>query len=180
MRGIRFATLPGKTVYHDSCHLLRGLGENQTPRQCLDHGSGETAKSCPTVIAVVGSVDRFAVKFPEVSCAMLEDKIKSAEEVDATWLVAADAGCMLNIAGGLSRRKSTNQTPPSLHKPWLRTDTIRAGPRGINFELRPFNRARKFRIESIPPSCRMLFKRLQANSPTSAHMHSNRLRHRSP
>ena len=48
----------------------------------------------------------FCVKFPEVSCAMLEDKIKSAETIDANWLVAADAGCMLQIAGGLSRRDS--------------------------------------------------------------------------
>ncbi len=99
------STLPGKTVYHDSCHLLRGLGENQTPRQCLDHVA-ENREELPNSDRCCGFGGSFCVKFPEVSCAMLEDKIKSAEEVDATWLVAADAGCMLNIAGGLSRRKS--------------------------------------------------------------------------
>ncbi|MCY3822385.1 MAG: (Fe-S)-binding protein [Nitrospinae bacterium] len=99
------STLPGKTAYHDSCHLLRGLGENQTPRQCLDHVA-ESREELPNSDRCCGFGGSFCVKFPEVSCAMLEDKINSAEKIDATWLVAADAGCMLNIAGGLSRRNS--------------------------------------------------------------------------
>ncbi len=97
------ATLPGKTVYHDSCHLLRGLGENQTPRQCLDMVA-ENREELPGCDRCCGFGGSFSVKFPEVSCAMLEEKIRSAEQVDATWLVTADAGCMLQIAGGLSRR----------------------------------------------------------------------------
>ncbi len=98
-------TLPGKTVYHDSCHLLRGMGENQTPRQCLDLVA-ENREELPNSDRCCGFGGSFCVKFPEVSCAMLEDKIKSAETIDANWLVAADAGCMLQIAGGLSRRDS--------------------------------------------------------------------------
>lgn len=99
------STLPGKTVYHDSCHLLRGLGENQTPRLCLDHVA-ENREELPNSDRCCGFGGSFCVKFPEVSCAMLEDKIDSAEKIDATWLVAADAGCMLNISGGLARRES--------------------------------------------------------------------------
>ncbi|MDE0333213.1 MAG: (Fe-S)-binding protein [Nitrospinae bacterium] len=99
------STLPGKTVYHDSCHLLRGLGENQTPRLCLDQVA-ENREELPNSDRCCGFGGSFCVKFPEVSCAMLEDKIKSAEKIDATWLVAADAGCMLNISGGLLRRNS--------------------------------------------------------------------------
>ena len=99
------STLPGKTVYHDSCHLLRGLGENQTPRLCLDHVA-ENREELPNSDRCCGFGGSFCVKFPEVSCAMLEDKINSAEKIDATWLVAADAGCMLNISGGLARRES--------------------------------------------------------------------------
>ena len=99
------AKLPGKTVYHDSCHLLRGMGENQTPRQCLDMVA-ENREELPDCDRCCGFGGSFAVKFPEVSCAMLDEKIKSAEKVDATWLVAADAGCMLHISGGLSKRNS--------------------------------------------------------------------------
>ncbi len=98
-------TLPGKTAYHDSCHLLRGLGENQTPRQCLDLVA-ENREELPGCEHCCGFGGSFSVKFPKVSCAMLEEKIQSAEKINATWLIAADAGCMLQISGGLSRRNS--------------------------------------------------------------------------
>ena len=48
----------------------------------------------------------FAVKFPEVSCAMLDEKIGAAEKAGADWMVAADAGCILQIGCGLSKRGS--------------------------------------------------------------------------
>ena len=37
---------------------------------------------------------------------MLEQKLQAAEGAGADWLVAADAGCMLQIGGGLARRGS--------------------------------------------------------------------------
>ena len=37
---------------------------------------------------------------------MLDEKISAAEDAGADWIVAADAGCMLQIGGGLSRRNS--------------------------------------------------------------------------
>ena len=97
--------LPGKTVYHDSCHLLRGLGEREAPRRLLDLAAGrrEELPGCDRCCGFGGS---FAVKFPEVSCAMLEQKLDAAEGAGADWLVAADAGCMLQIGGGLARRGS--------------------------------------------------------------------------
>lgn len=97
--------LPGRVVYHDSCHLLRGMGEREAPRNLLD-------SVCEHRVEMTGA-DRccgfggsFSIKFPEVSCAMLDEKIKAAEECGADWMVAADAGCMLQIGGGLARRKS--------------------------------------------------------------------------
>ena len=99
------ARLPGKTAYHDSCHLLRGLGESRAPRECLDLAA-ENREELPGCDRCCGFGGAFSVKFPEVSCAMLEEKIQSAERIGADWIVAADAGCMLQIAGGLSRRNS--------------------------------------------------------------------------
>lgn len=99
------ARLPGKTAYHDSCHLLRGLGEERAPRECLDLAA-ERREELPGCDRCCGFGGAFSVKFPEVSCAMLEEKLRSAEGIGADWLVAADAGCMLQLAGGLSRRNS--------------------------------------------------------------------------
>ena len=99
------ARLPGKMVYHDSCHLLRGMGESETPRRCLDKVAEEREelRDCDRCCGFGGS---FSVKFPEVSCAMLDEKLRAAEDAGADWLVAADAGCMLQIGGGLARRGS--------------------------------------------------------------------------
>jgi len=99
------ARLPGKAVYHDSCHLLRGLGEREAPRRGLDKVA-EKREELPGCDRCCGFGGSFAVKFPEISCAMLEEKVRSAEKTGADWLVAADAGCMLQIGGGLARRRS--------------------------------------------------------------------------
>ena len=97
--------LPGKTVYHDSCHLLRGLGERDAPRSLLELVC-ERREEMAGADRCCGFGGSFAVKYPEVSCAMLDEKIRAAEEAGADWMVAADAGCMLQIGGGLARRGS--------------------------------------------------------------------------
>lgn len=103
--GGRSPRLPGKAVYHDSCHLLRGLGEREAPRRLLGLAA-ERREELPGCDRCCGFGGSFAVKFPEVSCAMLEQKLQAAEGTGADWLVAADAGCMLQIGGGLARRGS--------------------------------------------------------------------------
>mgnify|MGYP001228912517 CR=1 FL=1 len=94
--------LPGKTTYHDSCHLLRGLGESESPRKCLGN-------ACELVVELEDS-DRccgfggsFCMKFPEISSEMLDQKIEKIKTTEADWIVAADAGCILQIASGLEK-----------------------------------------------------------------------------
>ncbi len=97
--------LPGVTVYHDSCHLLRGLGEREAPRRLLEDAC-DRREEMTGADRCCGFGGSFAVKYPDVSCAMLDEKIRAAEEAGADWMVAADAGCMLQIGGGLARRGS--------------------------------------------------------------------------
>ena len=97
--------LPGCTVYHDSCHLLRGLGEREVPRRLLEDAC-ERREEMARADRCCGFGGSFAVKYPDVSCAMLDEKIRSAEKAGADWIVAADAGCMLQIGCGLARRGS--------------------------------------------------------------------------
>ena len=46
----------------------------------------------------------FAVKYPEVSDAMLQKKIASLKRAGADTLVSCDAGCLMHIAGRLRRQ----------------------------------------------------------------------------
>jgi len=97
------AVFPHRVTYHASCHLLRGLGVRQEPLQLLQAVHGlellplEGAETC------CGFGGVFSVVYPEVSRAMLQDKVNHILESGAEAVVACDAGCLMNIAGGLRR-----------------------------------------------------------------------------
>ena len=46
------------------------------------------------------------MRLPEVSAAILEKKLANIETTGADCVVACDAGCLMQIGGGLSRRGS--------------------------------------------------------------------------
>jgi L-lactate dehydrogenase complex protein LldE len=46
----------------------------------------------------------FSVRLPEVSAAILDKKLGNVEQTGADCLVACDAGCLMQMGGGLSRR----------------------------------------------------------------------------
>ena len=48
----------------------------------------------------------FSVRLPEVSSAILGKKLDNVERTGADCVVACDAGCLMQMGGGLSRRRS--------------------------------------------------------------------------
>jgi L-lactate dehydrogenase complex protein LldE len=96
----------GRVTYHDSCHLLRGLGEAAAPRRLLGGVRGVELVELPGADQCCGFGGSFAVRLPEVSTAILEKKLAAVETTGASCVVACDAGCLLQIGGGLSRRAS--------------------------------------------------------------------------
>ena len=103
-------TLPtsfrGAVTYHDSCHLLRGLGESRCPRLLLEGFPGVTLRELPGADECCGFGGSFSVRLPEVSSAILDKKLDNVERTGADVLVACDAGCLMQMGGGLSRRGS--------------------------------------------------------------------------
>ncbi len=100
------AHFPHRVAFHPSCHLLRSLGAAPCARRLLERVRGlqlvELAH--PEVCCGFGGV--FSVKFPEVSEAMLADKLEQLASSGAEVLVSTDLGCLLHLAGGLGRRGS--------------------------------------------------------------------------
>lgn len=96
----------GKVAYHDSCHLLRGLGESDSPRTLLRNLNGVELVELPGADECCGFGGSFSVRLPEVSTSILGRKIANAETSGADYLVACDAGCLMQIGGGLSRKSS--------------------------------------------------------------------------
>jgi L-lactate dehydrogenase complex protein LldE len=98
------ATFTGKVAYHASCHLQRELGVTDAPRQLISRVAGIKACDAEMSEQCCGFGGTFAVKYPEISSAMLEKKIASLQRAGADTLVSCDAGCLMHIAGRLRRQ----------------------------------------------------------------------------
>jgi L-lactate dehydrogenase complex protein LldE len=100
------AAVPGRVTYHDSCHLLRGLHESQSPRTLLSRLRGAEVVPLPGADECCGFGGSFSVRLPEVSSQILAKKLANVESTGAACLVACDAGCLMQMGGGLKRAKS--------------------------------------------------------------------------
>ncbi len=97
------ARFEGKVTYHDSCHLLRGIGVRQQPRTLLQRVSGADFIEMKDSDYCCGFGGTFSTKYPDISDAMVTDKVKNLMDTNADALVGCDMGCLMNIQGKLSR-----------------------------------------------------------------------------
>ena len=100
------SAVEGTVTYHDSCHLLRGLHESQSPRALLRELAGARFVELAGADECCGFGGSFSVRLPEVSTAILDKKLANVEASGAACVVACDAGCLMQMRGGLSRRGS--------------------------------------------------------------------------
>lgn len=104
------AHFKGKITYHPSCHLLRGLGIDQQPRELLKNVQGLEVIDLPNATECCGFGGLFAIKMGDISSAMLQRKLDAIESTGAQAVVGCDVSCLLNIGGGLHRRGSQIET----------------------------------------------------------------------
>lgn len=97
-------TFRGKVAYHASCHLLRELGVTNAPQRLISEVAGVDLMPMDLAEQCCGFGGTFAVKYPQISDAMLQKKIASLKRAGADTLVSCDAGCLLHIAGRLRRQ----------------------------------------------------------------------------
>jgi len=98
--------LSATVAYHDSCSGLRELGVRAQPRALLSGIAGLTVKELAEPDVCCGFGGTFCVKYPEISTRMVSDKVADITATGATTLLAGDMGCLMNMAGRLSREGS--------------------------------------------------------------------------
>jgi L-lactate dehydrogenase complex protein LldE len=91
-------------TYHDSCSGLRELGVRDQPRRLLASVEGLELRELPGAEVCCGFGGTFCVKYPEISDKMVSDKADDIAATGAEAVLAGDLGCLLNIAGKLSRQ----------------------------------------------------------------------------
>ena len=99
----------GRVTYHDSCHLLRGLHESASPRAILKSLEGVEFVELPAADECCGFGGSFSVRLPEVSTAILDKKLANVARTGADCVVACDAGCLMQMGGGLNRRAASTR-----------------------------------------------------------------------
>lgn len=92
-------------TYHDACAGLRECGVKTQPRALL-RAAGVHVEEMDRAEVCCGFGGTFCVKYPEISAAMADDKLASVARTEAPLLVAGDLGCLLHLAGRLSREGS--------------------------------------------------------------------------
>jgi L-lactate dehydrogenase complex protein LldE len=99
------AEFPGTVTYHDSCHLNRGLGIARQPRMLLEAVRGLELIEMRDSDTCCGFGGTFSVNYPEISVAMVDEKIANILATGAEAVVGCDISCLMNILGRLSRRE---------------------------------------------------------------------------
>ncbi|MDY7000564.1 MAG: (Fe-S)-binding protein [Thermodesulfobacteriota bacterium] len=98
------AYLEGTAVYHDSCRVGRALGLRKEPRILLCGVRGLELKELARPDACCGFGGAFSVRFPEVSDALVADKVADVLESGAKYVVSAEVSCFMNIKSYLEAR----------------------------------------------------------------------------
>ncbi|HEY5635119.1 MAG TPA: (Fe-S)-binding protein [Burkholderiaceae bacterium] len=105
---LRIERLPGKfqgtVTYHDSCSGLRELGVKAQPRALLALNPDVKVVEMRDAHACCGFGGTFALKYGDVSAAIVDEKIDNVAATGADCVVLGDLGCILNIEGRLRRR----------------------------------------------------------------------------
>lgn len=96
----------GRLTWHDACHALRDLNLKSEPRLLIGKVRGAEFIELENAEACCGFGGTFAVKYPEVSVAILDQKIEAIERAGVQAVVSGDAGCLMQIGGRLSRNGS--------------------------------------------------------------------------
>jgi L-lactate dehydrogenase complex protein LldE len=106
VRGLKnvAAKCAGSAAYHDSCSSLREMNVSSEPRLLLKSVSGLSLRDFSEKEACCGFGGFFSIKYPEISARMADDKIADAKANGANMILAGDLGCLLHLAGRLSRR----------------------------------------------------------------------------
>lgn len=97
------ARLEGRAVFHTGCHQRRELGVLREPRELLENVSGLELLGWENEELCCGFGGTFAVKMPDVSTAMADEKIKALEKSGADTLISGDSSCLMHLKGRLRR-----------------------------------------------------------------------------
>jgi L-lactate dehydrogenase complex protein LldE len=91
-----------KVAFHFACHL-RMLGHTNEVETLIRHVAGASYVPIARQDQCCGFGGSFAVRYPQISGRLVDDKMQCILASDADCVVSTDAGCLMNIGGRMHR-----------------------------------------------------------------------------
>lgn len=104
------AYYPHRVTYHPTCHSLRMLRVGDAPLRLLRKVRSIDLVELPGATECCGFGGTFSIKNPDVSMAMLGDKVRHVLDTRAEVCAAADNSCLMQIGGALHRQRAGVKT----------------------------------------------------------------------
>lgn len=92
-----------KVTFHAPCHLCRGLGVHDAPRNLM-RTAGMDYREAAEEDVCCGFGGTYSAKFPELSEQLLNNKLTNIEASGADMLLTDCPGCIMQIRGGMKKR----------------------------------------------------------------------------
>lgn len=112
---------PQRVAMHTSCSARREMGLAETGPALLKQLDKVTLVEQARAAECCGFGGTFAVRHPEISAAMVEDKTVAIDEAGADHFVTSDCGCLMNIAGRFEHQRKAIHGEHIASYLWRRT-----------------------------------------------------------
>ncbi len=95
----------GKVTYHDPCHLRRGQGVWEQPRELIKLIDGIEFTELPEADWCCGSAGSQLITHYQTSLKVLSRKMDNLENTDADYIASGCPGCQMQLSVGVKKRK---------------------------------------------------------------------------
>ena len=116
---------PIKVTWHSSCHALREMQIIEYSKSLIHQLHNVELVELQNEHECCGFGGTFAVKQPQISGAMVSDKVADIRQTGAERLLAGDCGCLMNISGAIDYQKIPLRSQHLAEFIWERTHANR-------------------------------------------------------
>lgn len=95
-----------RITWHSNCHALRVAKSTESSKALLRQLKNVELVELEKENKCCGFGGTFSVKEPEISKAMVEEKVRDILNQKVEYLISGDGGCLLNISGALGKINS--------------------------------------------------------------------------
>ncbi|WP_136808925.1 (Fe-S)-binding protein [Desulfosediminicola flagellatus] len=98
--------IPYKITYHDPCHMVRGQGVKDQPREILKRIPGVEFKEMKNADTCCGSAGSYCITHYETSIKINNHKVKDIQDADVDLVATACPTCVMHINDNLAQHES--------------------------------------------------------------------------